>query len=135
MTYQSVVEIVDGIDRLSNRKGKKSALFVTDFLTEPGTVLMNSIKESVNFIYGYCEIADVKTVRSLLDETSNNLDFIFLHSNIYNNIDEHPENTLIFDDRKCWSDSVASLLQILHSRNHVESALLAGDSWLLQGTT
>lgn len=131
MTYQSVIEIVDSINDFASKRGKKSALFITDFLVDTDSILLNSIKESVNFIYAYCEIGKLDTVRSLIGGISDNIDFIFLHSNLYKNMDMRRSNTLVFDDRKCWFDSVNSLVQILLSRHRIERVLLSGDSWLL----
>ncbi|MBT8440404.1 MAG: hypothetical protein KJO91_11800, partial [Gammaproteobacteria bacterium] len=116
---------------IASKRGKKSALFITNFLVAKDSVLLNSIKESVNFIYGYCEVGKLDTVRSLIDGVSDNIDFIFLHGDLYKKMDIRRSNTLVFDDRKCWFDSVNSLVQILLSRHRIERVLLAGDSWLL----
>ena len=131
MTYQSVIEIVDSINDIASKRGKKSALFITNFLVDTNSILLNSIKESVNFVYGYCEIGRVEAVHSLIDGVSDNIDFIFLHSDLYRKMEVRRSNTLVFDDRKCWFDSVNSLVQILLSRHPIEKVLLAGDSWLL----
>lgn len=131
MANKSILEIAFDITEISKSKGKKSAIFITDFLVTSNAVFINSVKESVNFIYGYCETGDIKAVRSLLDSRDNKIDFIFIHSNLYTMLEERHPNVLIFDDRKCWFDSVYSLVQILYSRKQVNNILLAGDSWLL----
>lgn len=131
MPYESISEIVVDISDLSKRSGKKSALFITNFLVKQDVVMMNSLKESVNFIYGYCEIGEINTVDTLLKDAVENIDLIFLHTDLYRNIEKRYSNVLVFDDRKCWFDSVYSLTQILYSRNKITNVLLTGDSWLL----
>lgn len=131
MTLQSIIDVADSIGGIASKRGKKSALFITNFLVDTNSVLLNSIKESVNFVYGYCEIGRTEAARSLIDGVSDNIDFIFLHSDLYRKIEVHRPNALVFDDRKCWFDSVYSLVQLLLSKHPLEKVLLGGDSWLL----
>lgn len=128
------IDKIQAIGRLGENKNKSSALFITNFLTSEDELLFNTIKESNNHVYGYCEINNIDLINILLKKIDGILEYIILDINIYRkiqkDIDIKQSKVFIYNDEKCWSDSIVSLLYTFRAKHLFSKVLIGGNSAL-----
>ena len=76
MPEESLRRNLDILQELSQRAGKRSALFITNYQTEESVCLLHDIKESANHVYGYLEINHESDLISALKYADGRVDTV-----------------------------------------------------------
>jgi hypothetical protein len=128
------VEKVNSIGQLAKKKNKNSALFITDFLVEEGKFIFNTINESNIHLYGYCEMSSIELTKTLIEKIDGLIEYIILDIKIYQQVEQNinikQSKIFIYNDEKCWSDSIVSLLYTFRRKHSFSNVLIGGNSVL-----